>query len=219
MKRVKTLVALGLVCSLIFSGCGSKTTTIDLTGTVKPETEAAETRSTEAEATEASKEESSISLFDKDVEVVLSMYSFDDTTVEDYIAKLQQENPDQVYAVYDDSHYTQTIKESERKAILEAVSGEEYVTEAFQDIFSDEQYGGAFVSMEYDDLFQHITFYADKTAYESAGFAAIFGPILIGGMFGDFVQAYSLVPVEERFVVIQIIDNQTGDVLYDSSAE
>ena len=96
---------------------------------------------------------------------------------------------------------------------------EEEISASFQEFFSDEQYKGAFISMEYDDLFQNVIFYADKEAYKSIGLFSFFGPVLVSSTLGDIIQAYNLVPVEERNVTVQIIDNQTGEVLYDSSAE
>lgn len=212
MKRI--LVVL-MVLSLFVTGCSPTSKTIDLTETPAISTE--ETMVTEAPQ---SVEPEKPVLFDKDVEIILSMVSFDNSqTIEDYVANLQKENPDSVFAVYDDSHYIQTIKESKRKETVELMKTEEEISASFQEFFSDEQYKGAFISMEYDDLFQNITFYADKTAYESIGLFAVFGPVLVSSIWGDMVQAYNLVPVGERYVTVQIVDKQTGEVIYDSSAE
>ena len=206
----KIVCALLLLCVLIF-GCSKKTNTVDLTNTLEKEVNSDEI---DSETTGYN-----IRVLDKNIEVILSMYSFDETTIEEYVAGLQEKNPDEVYSIYDESHYIHKIKESERKEIIKEFKSEEYIETAFQEIFADEQYGGAFISMEYDELFQNITFYVDKVAYDSAGIAVIFGPIVIGGLYSDIVQAYNLIPVEERKVTVLIIDKQTGDLIYDSSAE
>ena len=223
MKR--RIFSLMMVFSLLFTGCASTTNRVDLIESSVDLVETpiffGETANQESEAMESQDVESvTLPLFDKDVSVILSMYGFNEsTTVEDYIDNLRKANPEEVYAVYDDSHYIHTLKESARKAMVEEFKSEEYIKSAFQEIFSDEQYGGAFVSMEYDELFQDITFYADQKAYSSAGLFAVLGPVLIGSAFSDIVQGYNLVPLEERSVTIKVIDEQTGGVLYDSSAK
>lgn len=207
---MKKLISILLLSCMLISGCGSKTNTIDLTEGTENKVDIVETQEDEVH---------DILPPDKDVDIVLSMYAVDDTTIDEYIAGLQEENPNVIYSVYDENHYIQTIKESERQKMIEELKSEEYIETTFKEIFSDEQYCGAFVSMEYDDLFQNITFYADKNAYDSAGIAVVFGPIFVGGLFGDIVQAYNLIPIEERTVTILILDNETGEVIYDSSVE
>lgn len=207
----KRILVLLLACSVFMVGCASKTNTVDLTQSAEQKFESTEI---------VQGEQNSDILSDEDVDIVLSVYSFDDAvTINDYIEDLQKSNPDEVYSVYDDSHYIHTLKESERKEMVEEFKHEEYINNTFQEIFSDEQYGGAFVSMEYDEMFRNIKFYADKTAYDSAGIVAVLGPVFIGSIYGDIVQAYNLVPVDERSVTIQIIDDSTGEVIYDSSKE
>lgn len=200
----KNLIAFLLLCCLLVAGCSSKTTKIDLTDNTG--------NTVDTEKDEASNQV----LFDKDVDIVLYRMSFDNSSIEDYVAKLQEENPDKVYSVYDDNHYVVTIKESERRALVEEMKDDEYISEMFKDVFTDEQYGGAFISMEYDELFQNITFYADKDAYQAAGISASFGSTLVAMMYSDFVQAYNLIPLEERIYNVVIIDEATGEILYDS---
>jgi uncharacterized protein YceK len=208
---MKKRCVLLLLSMLIFaSGCGSTVKTVDLTQ-VNTESEAINSEMQKEDTEQKEK------LFDKDVDIILSMYTFDDTDINTYVEQLKADNPDDTYEVYDDSHYKITIKDSERKKSLEDFENKATIDKTFQDIFSDDQYGGAFLKMDYDDLFKNVTFYADKSAYDSAGISVVFGPLVISGMFSDSVQAYNLIPPEERSCTVKIVDNETGAVLYDSS--
>lgn len=157
---------------------------------------------------------------DEEVSVILSMISFDDSeTIEDYVVKMNEENGSDSFAVYDENHYSLTIKESERQEVLRQYNSGEFIEESFNEIFSDEQYNSAFTKMDYDELFQNVTFYADKEKYDSAGLAVFFGPVFISYAYSDIIQAYSLIPVDERACTVKIVDDETNEVIYDSSSE
>ncbi len=197
---------------ILVSGCGNNTKTVDLTQS--PDTES------ESIAVETQEEtEQKEKLFDKDVDIILSMISVGDTDIDTYVEEQKNNDPDGIYAVYDDFHYTYTIKESKRKELVENFKNEDYINDAFKDIFSDEQYNGAFLSMDYDDMFRNVTFYVDKNAYDNAGIAAALGPVFVSGVFADSAQAYNLVPPEERSCTVKIVDNDTKEVIYDSSED
>ena len=209
------LISLLLSVTLIIAGCGSKTTSVDLTEVPSSEESTISETEEESESIEESKEV----FLDKDVELIMTMYNFDESTVEEYIEKLKTENPEKVYGIYDDSHYTITIKESERKKVLEEMSNGKYINDAFKEFFSDEQYNGAFLEMEYEELFQNVTFYVDKEAFDNAGLMVTLGPLMSGGMFADIVQTYNLIKPEDRTCTVRMIDNETNEVIYDSSQE
>lgn len=210
---MKKLITIIITCVLFFTACSSNTNTVDLTD--EPSTVSTENinKSTNDEKIEEK-------FFDNDVDIILAMYAAsEDTTIEDYVAELKESDPDGVYSIYNEDYYIQTIKESERKAMLDEIMSADYLNSAFQEIFSDEEYNGAFVKMEYDDLFQNVSFYVDREAYDNAGLLAVFGPFLLTGIYSDSIQAYNLIPVESRTVTMLIIDNDTNEVIYDSSQE
>ncbi len=209
----KRFISIFIVCAVLLCGCSEKTKTVDLKTMQESEINNTEVVYDEKETTEEKPE-----LIDKDVDIVLSMYLFDDSiTIEEYVNNLKEENPDKIYSVYDETHYIQTIKESVRKELLKEFNSEEYIDRAFKDIFSDEQYNGAYLTMEYDAYFQNITLYVDKVAYDNAGPFVTLGPLLISGAFSDIIQAYNLIPIEEREFKLLIIDESNKEVIYDSS--
>lgn len=203
-KRLFSILV--LICLLI-TACSSKNTKVDLSDTGKSNVE----KEQETEVNQV--------LFDKEVDIILYRLSYDNSSIEDYVAELQKEEPNEIYSVYDDNHYIQTIMESERRDIVEEMRNDEYIAGLFKDVFSGEQYGGAFSSMEYDELLQNITFYADKDAYQAAGMSASYGTVIVAMMYSDTVQAYNLIPVDERIYSVVIIDEDTGEILYDSNEE
>jgi len=205
MDMKKRLLSILLLCCLVFTACSSQKIKVDLK------------ENEENKIEEQQEDASNQVLFDKDVDIVLFRMDFDNSPIEEYVGKLQEENPDEVYSVYDDDHYIQTIKESERRELVVQMKEDEYIAGLFKDVFSTEQYGGAFLSIEYDDLLQNITLYADKDAYQSAGMSASYGAIIVAMMYSDTVQAYNLIPVEERIYNVFIIDENTGEILYDST--
>lgn len=149
----------------------------------------------------------------KETEIILYMLSFGGETVEEYIENLKAENPDKTYSVYNEEYYITTIKESERLEALKSWKDKSVIDESFADIFTAEQYAGAFLSMDYDDSFQHFTFYVDKEKYQANEFACALGIGIIVNVFSDTYQAYSLIAPEDRITEVQIIDNATGDIL------
>lgn len=210
----KTLLLL-IAISIFITGCGSKKTVEFNESIVEQNTVAEENQGTDEEniSTDIIEDESAVS-------IILTMYSFNDTeTIDDYVLNLNKENGSDSFSVYDDNHYSLTISESERQEVLKQYNSGEFIKESFKEIFSDEQYNSAFIKMDYDELFQNVTFYADKEKYNNAGLAIVFGPTIISYIYSDIVQAYSLIPVNERTCVIKIIDNETNDVIYDSSLE
>ena len=68
-------------------------------------------------------------------------------------------------------------------------------------------------------MFGTISFYVDKEKYDEAGIAVAFAPLIIGALYSDVVQAYNLIPPESRSTTIKIIDNSSGEAIYDSSKE
>lgn len=202
---MKNKIALLLIAISIFAtGCGSKRTV---------EFNESSEESIMTQDTVIKEDESEVS-------IILTMYSFNDTeTIDDYVLNLNKENGSDSFSVYDDNHYSLTISESERQDVLDQYNSSKFIEESFKEVFSDEQYNSAFIKMDYDELFQNITFYADKEKYNNAGLAVVLGPSMIGCIYSDIVQAYNLVPVSERTCVIKIIDNETNDVIYDSSLE
>ncbi len=220
MKR--KFVCLLITISILATGCGS-TTTVELSNT-EQSNEIQSSDTTEKENNQDSITEESNDTLDATVEnnsevsIILTMVSFDDTeTINDYVLNLNEENNSNSYEVYDETHYTVTITESERQEVLKQYKSGELIEESFSEIFSDEQYNSAFIKMDYDELFQNITFYADKEKYDAAGIAVVFGPVLSSSIYSDLIQAYNLIPIDERTCTVKILDNQTNEIIYDSS--
>lgn len=150
---------------------------------------------------------------DYETEIILAIMSFNNESAEDYVRKLQEQNPDKNYSVYNEDYYRTTIMESARKEVLKELSDKETVEDMFSDYYSNESYGGAIQNIEYDDSFQNFVFYVDKDKYKANSFAISIGiKISVIGV-SDTYQAYNLIAPEERITNIKFVDAETGDIL------
>lgn len=198
-------IILIMLASLFLCACGEEKTTVDLTADNEQKTE------------QTLQEKNEFTIVDKEVEVIMPMLSFDEEeTIEEYVKKLQEQNPDQKYSIYNDEYYSHVLKNSERREMVEQMLSKEFVEETFKDIFESEEYNGAFLKIEYDELFKEVTIFADKAKYESGGLMMYLGPVLSTSLYSQSVQAYSLVPVEKREFRLVIIDESSGEMLYSS---
>ena len=210
--------ALIILLSLALTGCGS-TNHVELTNpTTEPASTSEETTSIE---TETSVESESTSVVDdsEEVEVILRILNFSDSSPEDYVADLQADNPDGTYSVYNDDYYSTTITEKDRKETLKSFKDDSLLNDTFNEMYTNESMGGALISMDYDDDFQHFTFYVDKAKYEANELFCSIGIGLTVTALSDTYQAYNFIPPEDRITDIQIVDNETGEVLNESSAQ
>lgn len=210
----KKLLSLLLATTVILAGCGNKTNTVDLTAEPQLETEV-ESQSSEVQLEETTETLPSDVKDDNEekVDIALRMMSFNGESIEEYIKFLEGENPGNQYSVYNDEYYMETISESERKEGLEEWKKKSTIDDSFKEIFTDEQYGGAFINMDYDDSFQNFKFYVDKDKYKENEFACTLGVGIVATAISDTYQAYNLVLPEDRITEVQIIDNETKEVL------
>ena len=213
-KFFKTVVTLCIIMSLGLLACGTKDRTVDLTE--KPtddmnnqQDDISENLETMPVETETPSQEPE----DFEVDIVLSMLAMDGKTIDEYVQDLQKENPDNKYSVYDDTHYTLTIYESSRLEALSQLTAKEEIDNSFKEIFADEQFAGTFIRMDYDESFQNFKFYVDKEKYKENAFICNLGVGLVCTMISDTVQAYNLIPIENRITEIQYIDNETGEII------
>lgn len=213
----KKLIATLLLSTTLLCGCND-TNHVDLSTTSTPEstivsaeseadTTDIQTAITSTESTVVSEENS------QPVDIIFGMMSLNGETAEEYVAKLQSDDPDGTYAVYDESHYTMTISESERQEYLATLNQESIMNEAFKAAFSEAPYCDVFVSMEYDDAFQHFSFYVNKDAFEENYFICKLAPSLMTSSISDRYQAYNLIPPADRVMEIEFIDNATGEII------
>lgn len=202
-------ILIALFVYLLLVGCGNKTTNVDLSASNSEQVEKKDTE--ENEKQEDVKEEK---IFDKDVDIVFSAVITGEETIEKYVENLQVENPEKIYSIYDENHYVQTIKESERKEFLNTV--DEELEKSFYDIFNSEETKDVFENVEYDVLLENITFYANKDAFKENEFVSTFSAVITSSVFADVVQAYNLIEPNDRNCKILIVDKETEEVLYNS---
>lgn len=198
-----------ILLALLIVGCGNKTTNVNLNVSNPEQVEEKELG--EIEKQKDSKEENN---FDKDVDIIFSAFITGEETIGEYVEKLQIENPDETYSIYDENHYVQTIKESERKEFLKKI--DEELEKSFYDIFNSEETKDVFENVEYDVLVENITFYADKESYKENEFVSMFSVVITSNVFADVVQAYNLIEPDDRNCKILIVDKETEEILYSS---
>lgn len=153
-------------------------------------------------------------------EIILTMFSTDDCSIEEYVQQLNQNADEQKYRVYDSTHYSYNVSDKERKDFLTEIESDDYIEQYFQELFADTNtYNGAFISISHNEDFTEFKFYVDKSKYDAGGLGVLFAPSLLSNMIGDTVQAYYLVPVESRSITVKIIDNETEEIIYNSDDE
>lgn len=159
-------------------------------------------------------------LIDKDVEVILMCLDDECETVEEYVEKMSVEEPDTTYAVYDGLYYSVTMKDSEREAILNELTGgnpQQFFLEGLQE---DEMFNNAFVSIEADDLLYNIKLYADASLFDGMELGAPINIVFYAMVYSESIQAYNLIIPEDRSCELVIYDNETNEILYEwESAE
>lgn len=202
----KKLLIVSTLIAMLICGCGD-THSVNLTSTPNPVPPTNEEFSSVFDESTVSEDDT------KEVEIILVMIAFGDTSIDDYIEQLKSDNPEKQYSVYNDEYYIQTITESERKSFLENMENEYVVDESFKDLFSNESYGEAFISMEYDDSFQHFKFYVDKEKFETNELTCTIGATISATAISDSYQAYNLIMPENRVIKISFIDNTTGETI------
>ena len=202
-------ILIALFACLLLVGCGNKTTNVDLGASNSEQVEKKDT-----EENEKQEDVKGEKILDKDVDIVFSAVITGEETIEKYVENLQAENSDKIYSIYDENHYVQTIKESERKEFLNAV--DEELEKSFYDIFNSEETKDVFENVEYDALLENITFYANKEAFKENEFVSTFSAVITSSVFADVVQAYNLIEPDNRKCKILIVDKETEEVLYNS---
>lgn len=218
MKKI--ILLLMAVAFMTLCACNN-TNTVDLTD--EPNQTASVITSDQEETTEQipkiEEEQNKIDeIIDSDVEIILTMISYDNSvTIEQYVEEQNTNNPDRNYYVYDDTHYAFIIKESERQEYINSLIDDDMIDEAFKECFQSEACNGAFLTMDYNDSFSEFKFYVDKEKYNGIGLFAPLIPVMTSAAVSDTIQAYKLVPLDERSCTVIVIDNDTQEVLYDSS--
>lgn len=214
-----------IILLIFLCGCSQKNTVEFNSSDASMEESAAEPQTenndeSKTEHPEHPEHEEETSEKDYEVEIIQTMISLNTNIgIEEYIESLKQSNNERNYTVYDDTHYSYTIMESERIEYLKNLIDNKELETAFNEIFTAEEYKGAFLSMDYNNNFTEVNFYIDKQKYDSIGKFSNVMPILTSSLVSDTVQAYNLIPIEERGCIVKIIDNETKEVVYDSSLE
>lgn len=208
----KLLLSTLFIFVMALTACSSNESTETEAPTTLEVTEATDQKETIAPETEQATEAETKEQSGKEVEVIFTALIFDNSqTIEDYVAKLNQDDPDLNAKVYDEDHYSVMMLDSERKEIVNEMY-ETGIDEAFKEFVTNEQYKGAFTKYEFDKKMENITFTADSAKYSDLGFES-FGVIMSTGLIADICQAINLTPVEERKCEIKIID-ESGNILY-----
>lgn len=140
-------------------------------------------------------------------ETITVMYaSFDDVSCEEFVAQKNAENDGCVYSVYNDDYYNIEMKYSEYVELKEYIKTKDMLNKDLGDLFSNEQYGGAFISMEYDDLFQDIKLIIDSEAFNQNYLACVIGSQASIAIVSDYIQAVEKIDISERKTTITYQD-------------
>lgn len=147
------------------------------------------------------------------IQVIFTMTSLDDTTVEEFVAGLQAQNPYTEYAVYDDAHYSAMVSFADYAQQHQNVNDTDYVDNVVRNLLTNEAYGGAFVSIEYDEKFQDISLYVNREIFDANRDLYIYGSLYSMVMFSDICQAYNGIAPDAREFNLTYIDSATGQAI------
>ena len=150
---------------------------------------------------------------DGTVDIYLPVQDTEGVGAQAYVQALQEENPDMRYTYYNDGYYIQTVTESERQAMVDYLTGSENPFAAV--IAASEQYGDVFIDAEVSGDGAAVVFTVDRDAYMLDSVGAAYYAWYLGSAYGERLQAYELVPLDERGVSVSCVD-ENGDVLMQS---
>lgn len=147
---------------------------------------------------------------DDPVEIYHAVLDFEGVGAEAYLTKLREENPEKQYRYFNEEYFIETITEGERKAILEQIkNADAYFTEAFV-----ADYPGMFIKAEVDRNLDALTLHFNRKIYEENPFTG-FAILISGSIYMNSLDAYNLVPPEDREIRIVCVD-ENGEILMDS---
>lgn len=151
-----------------------------------------------------------VTVNDPKVDVVFSALIFDDTSIEEYIKEIEKENPDYISVKkYDDEHYVASMLESYRKSLIADFNKE--IEPTIATYINNPNYDGMFTDVEYDELFTKVKIYAAKDKYSTLNsFSIIFSLVFLS----DYYQSINLVGIDDRRFILEIIDNETKEIIY-----
>lgn len=148
---------------------------------------------------------------DDPVEIYHAILDFTGIGAEAYLADLRANNPEKQYRYYNEEYFIETITEGERKAILEQLKdADQYFTESFA-----ADYPGMFIKAELDRNEELLTLHFIRAGYESNMFTG-FTALISGSIYMNSLDAYKLIPPEEREIHIICVD-ENGGILMDSN--
>lgn len=176
--------------------------------TTNQEETATAPKPTEPPTTQAPTEESTVV---EQVEIVMTMVSFDDSeTIDEYVGVLKEEDNIDYY-VYDETHYAYKIPESERINTLTEITSDVGISELLAEMNS--AYPGVFKNIAISQNGDDVKIYVDKELYETQDFGIYFYTPVVGYSLCDMVQAYNLIPISDRESNVEIIDHSTLELI------
>lgn len=212
-RKIYKMMAL-ITCVLVtLCGCGTQKNSVDLSGRENEKEENIKKESVKTESiTENENEESD----ENEVEVIIKMLDISGESIDEFIENYKTENPGTECYAYNDEYYAIKIKESERKEMLKNLEDKDYMEKSLQEYFSSVE--GVFVSMDWDDSMENLSFYVNKEEYEKNKILSGISIGLIVYSMSEIYQAYSLVPIEDRKCTYKIIDNETKDIILENNS-
>lgn len=212
-RKIYKMVSLVTCVSIILCGCGTQKNSVDLSGGENKKEESIEEEPIETEnITENESEENG----EKEVEVIIRMLDINGESIDEFIENYKTENPGTECYVYNDEYYAIKIKESERKEMLKTLEDKDFMEKSLQEYFSNVE--GVFVSMDWDDSMENLSFYVNKEEYEKNELLSNISIGLIVYSMSEIYQAYSLVPIEDRKCTYKVIDNETKDIISENNS-
>lgn len=149
----------------------------------------------------------------KDVEIIFKLITMvEDETTESYAKDLSESTGDDYYA-YNDEYYALKTSEKEREKFLKKCESTGLHDPLLKDMNSS--YPDVFLKMEYNGK-DTVSVFVNNKLYQEADFGVVLVAQLAPSIYVDTIQAYNLVPYEERECTVEIVDSKTDEVIYSS---
>lgn len=226
MKKILTLT---IVLSLLLTACGSapETPSESAPEQIEQISEQEESIEETPEVIEPTTEQETVVEsepiieevgLDSEVKIILSAIITDpNQTIDEYVANLKEDNPDDIYEIYDDSHYALVITEKERREQIEIIFSEvayEKLITQYNNFLSENELSTFVSKFDLKDDYSEVKIYVqnlDKMGL--GGFAFYLGSEFYWGLVLDSIYAYQLVDINERNNNIIFINNDTKEII------
>lgn len=150
-----------------------------------------------------------IIVLDPNVDIIYRTLILDGSSMDDYIEKVKEENPQYIdVKAYDKDHISVTMLESQRLKLIKDFNKK--FDDTLTAIIESNNFDGTFTKIKSDKLFTNVKIYTDKEKLNNIAYISIYMGVTY---ISDNVQAINLIDIDKRQCNITLIDKDTGETI------